>query len=318
MLDVITFGEAMVRFSTPNNERIEQATSLDFRVGGSEANVAVALSRLGVKTGWITKLTDNPLGRKIENEIKRWNVDVTQVIWTFDDRIGTYYIEFGSDPRPSNIIYDRKNSAISNLNFEEMNIDYLISCKLFHTTGITVALSDKCASAVKKALEIIKEKKKFTSFDINYRSKLWSPDEARTKLDEILSNVDILFSSEKDIDLIFKPTKDLKGKCSDLINKYALKMIIVTRGPDPPYVLDDKEKELYGNGYRPTIVDRIGAGDAFDAGFIFGFLQNDLQKAMKYAEAMSALKFSIPGDFALIYKEEVENFIKKGEKYIKR
>jgi len=318
MLDVITFGEAMIRLSPPNNERFEQATSLDFRVGGSEANVAVALSRLGLKTSWVSKLTDNPLGRKIKNEIQRWNVDVSQVIWTPDYRVGTYYVEFGSDPRPSSVIYDRKDSAFSNLKINEINWKFLESCKLFHTSGITVALSDNCAEAVKKCLKIVKENKKLTSFDMNYRSKLWSPKEASSKLNEILPDVDILFSSEKDIDLLFKSNLDLKGKCLDLIKKYSLSLIVLTRGPDPPYALDSKDNELYGKGYRPKLVDRIGAGDAFAAGFIYGYLQNDLDKAMKHAEAMSALKFSIPGDFALVYKNEVENFIKEGEKYIKR
>ena len=156
---VITLGETMIRLPPKNYERVEFASQLDFRIGGSEANVAVALARLGVNTGWISKLTDNPLGRKIEAELKRWNVNVDAIIWTPEYRVGTYYAEFGSDPRPTNIIYDRKDSAITHIEPEELDWNYLDSCKVFHTSGITVALSENCGNMVKICLEYVKEKK---------------------------------------------------------------------------------------------------------------------------------------------------------------
>ncbi|MHA1785632.1 MAG: PfkB family carbohydrate kinase [Candidatus Helarchaeota archaeon] len=314
----MTFGEVMLRLSPPSHERIETTNYLNLKVGGSEANVAVNLSRLGVNTGFITKLTDNPLGRKIENELRRWNVDVSNVIWTDNFRVGTYYVEFGADPRPSNIIYDRTYSAISEIEIDELNLNCLKECKLFHTSGITVALSQKCELAVKKYLEFAKEIKKITSFDLNYRSKLWRPQEASKKLQEILPDIDILFSSEGDLDVLFPNKKNLKEKCLELIENFSLEIIVITRRAEPPYILDRKENELYGTGYRPVMIDRIGAGDAFDAGFIHGYLEGDIEKGLKYAEAMSALKFSIPGDFSIIYKEEIEDFIKKENKFIKR
>lgn len=318
MLDVITLGETMVRLSTPHHDRIEFATQLDFKIGGSESNVAVALSRLGLKAGWISKLTDNALGRKIENELKRWNVNVEGIIWTPDYRIGTYYAEFGSDPRPTNILYDRKDSAFSHLSPDEINWDNLNSCELFHTSGITVALSQNCEQVVKACLEFMREKKKLTSFDINYRAKLWSPEEAKIKLSEILPFVDILLSSENDVNLLFGKKEDLREKCSDLLEQFSLKVVVLTRGPDPPFVLSAEGNEYSGKGYQPAVIDRIGAGDAFDAGFLYGYLTNNLETALSYGEAMSALKFSVPGDFAIISKDEVEEFIRKGGYWIQR
>ncbi|HUY00463.1 MAG TPA: sugar kinase [Candidatus Deferrimicrobium sp.] len=318
MLDVITMGETMLRLSPPNYERLEFTTKLDLKIGGSESNVAVALSRLGMKVGWISKLTDNSLGRRVENELRRWNVDVNGIIWTPDYRVGTYYAEFGSDPRPTNIIYDREFSAFSNIKLEEIDWTYLNSCKLFHTSGITVVLSQNCEVAVKKCLEFIKEKGKLTSFDINFRAKLTTPKKALKQLIEILPQVDILFSSEKDIDLIFKEKADLKEKCTKLLEKFSLKIIILTRGPNPPYILEENGKEHFGKGNTPNLVDRIGAGDAFDAGFLYGYLLGDIEKAIKYGEAMSALKFSIPGDFAILTKQEVEEFIQRENKGINR
>jgi len=318
LLDVITLGETMIRLSPPNHERIEFATQLDFKVGGSESNVAVALARLGLKVGWISKLTDNALGRKIENELKRWNINLDGLIWTPDYRVGTYYAELGSDPRPTNIIYDRKDSAFSHITSDELDWNYLSSCNLFHTSGITVALSQNCEKVVKACLEFMKEKNRLTSFDINYRVKLWSPEEAKTKVSEMLPFVDILLSSENDINLLFGKKENLREKCTDLLEQFPLRIVVLTRGPDPPFALDTEGIEYWGKGYQPAVIDRIGAGDAFDAGFLYGYLTANLEAALSYGEAMSALKFSIPGDFAIISRNEVEEFIRRGGYWIQR
>ena len=319
MLDVITLGETMIRLSSQNNERLEFASQLDFRVGGSESNVAVALARMGLNVGWISKLTGNSLGRKVESELKRWNVNVDGLIWTPDYRVGTYYAEFGSDPRPTNIIYDRKFSAFSNIKLDEINWEYLNSCKLFHTSGITVALSQDCENVVIQCLKFIKEKNKITSFDLNYRSKLWTAKDAKMKLSgNILPNVDIFLCSERELDQVFELEGDFREKASHLIKEFGFKVVILTRGPNPPIIIEANGKEYLGKGYAPQIVDRIGAGDAFDAGFLYGYLAGDLEMALNYGEALSALKFSIPGDFAIVTKEEVEEFIQREKTIIKR
>jgi 2-dehydro-3-deoxygluconokinase len=308
----------MIRFSPPNHERLDFATQVDFKVGGSESNVAVALSRLGLKAGWISKLTDNTLGRRIENELKRWNVNVEGIIWTPDYRVGTYYAELGSDPRPTNVLYDRADSAISHISTEELDWTYLEACRLFHTSGITMALSPNCEEVVKACFEYMREKKKATSFDINYRSRLWAPEKAKSKLEEILPFVDILISSENDLNLLFGTSENLREKCAELMERFSFKVIVVTRSSDPTFLLDENKEESWGKGYHPAVIDRIGAGDAFAAGFLYGYLLGDLKMALSYGEAMSALKFSIPGDFAILNKSEVEEFIRKGGYWIKR
>ncbi len=318
MLDVITLGETMIRLSPQNYERIEFANQIDFRIGGSESNVAVALARLGLKVGWISKLTDNSLGRKIENELKRWSVNLDSVIWTPDYRVGTYYAEFGTDPRPTNIIYDRQFSAFSHITIKEIDWTYLESCKLFHTSGITAALSQNCEDLVVKCLQFIKEKGKITSFDLNYRSKLTSAEQMQHKLERILPNIDIFFSSERDLDQVLKLEGDFREKSSKLLKEFGLKVVILTRGPNPPIILEENGKEFLGKGYRPQIVDRIGAGDAFDAGFLFGYLSGSLEMGLEYGEAMSALKFSIPGDMLIVTRDEIEGFIKRKGSLIKR
>lgn len=310
MFDIITFGEAMIRLSAPNFERLENAVTLDLKIGGSEANVAVALARLKLKTSLYTKLTDNPLGYRIEAELKKWNVDTNHIIWTSDHRIGLYFLEFGSKPRPSKIVYDRKNSAISNIRIDELDWEYLKTTKLFHTTGITVGLSEFCQNAVESILDFCKNEGIITSFDINYRSKLWSVEEAREKIKSILHRVDIIISSENDLDLLFNYKGDSKEKTKKILNEFKPKIVAITRGPDGPIILDENENILIGTGNQPELVDRIGAGDAFAAGLLYGYLQDDIEKGLQYGEAMSALKFSIPGDFAILSIEEIEDFIK--------
>ncbi|MHA1694644.1 MAG: sugar kinase [Candidatus Helarchaeota archaeon] len=317
MVKVIALGEAMLRLTPKNYDRIEFCNEFELKIGGTEANFCIALKRLGIDTGWISKLPATPLGRRIENEIRRWGVDTSQVIWSSNYRVGIYYFERGSYPRPGNVIYDRKNSAFCFIEKNEVDWDYLTQADLFHTTGITLALSDKTRDVAYECLKFMNEREKLTSFDINYRSKLWHISKARNAILKVLKYVDILFTSEDDLLFIFGKD-DLKSKCIDILNKYNLKLIIVTRGAEAPIAIDNNNNEYLGIGYRSTIIDRIGAGDAFDAGFIFGYLEKDIQNGLKYGEAMSALKFSIPGDFAILNKEEIDNFIKKGSSIINR
>ncbi|MHA1299154.1 MAG: PfkB family carbohydrate kinase [Candidatus Helarchaeota archaeon] len=318
MFDVITFGEAMIRLSPPNYERLENSVSLDLKVGGSEANVAVALSRLNLKTSWYSKLTDNSLGHRIENEIRKWNVDTSHIIWSSKFRVGLYFLEFGSKPRPSKVIYDRKNSAISNIEKEDIDWTYLRKTKLFHTTGITVGLSESCAEIVNSIVDFCNNEKIITSFDINYRSKLWSVENARKKIKPLLNKFDIIITSENDVDLLFDFKGDFKEKVKKILDEFKPRVVAMTRGPASPIIIDENKNTYIGTGNQPNLIDRIGAGDAFAAGLIYGFLNNNLEKGMQYAEAMSALKFSIPGDFAIINIEEIENFIETKKNTIDR
>src|SRR5687768_4193858 len=153
MPDVITFGEAMVRLAPPNFRRLEQARSLDVQVGGAELNTAVALARLGRKSAWVSRLTDNPLGRLIANHAREAGVSTDHVVWTRDDRVGIYFLEFGAAPRASSVLYDRKGSAIAAV--APGMVDWgsaFRAARWFHVTGITPALSASAAEATREAL----------------------------------------------------------------------------------------------------------------------------------------------------------------------
>src|SRR5437764_76563 len=151
--DVVTFGEAMVRLSPPNFRRLEQARSLDVQVGGAELNTAVGLARLGRSSAWVSRLTDNALGRLIANHTREAGVSTDHVVWTKEDRVGVYYVEFGAAPRASSVLYDRKGAAIANV--KPGMIDWgrvFAGVKWFHVTGITPALSASSAAVTREAL----------------------------------------------------------------------------------------------------------------------------------------------------------------------
>ncbi|MHA1230004.1 MAG: sugar kinase [Candidatus Helarchaeota archaeon] len=317
MTKVAALGEAMIRLSPKNHDRLEFCDEFDIRIGGTELNFCVALSRLGIESVWISKLTNNELGKRIENEAKRWGVNTSQIIWTDDYRVGLYFYEKGSNPRPSNIIYDRKNSAFCFIIPDEIDFNYVLESNLFHTTGITLALSENCKLTALECLKVMKDNKKLTSFDINYRSKLWSLTQAREAIIEALEYIDILITSEDDLQMFFG-IKKITEACEDILNSYNCKIVVVTRGGEGPFAMDNNYNQYIGPSYRPNIIDRIGAGDAFDAGFIYGYLKNDIKMGLNYGSAMAALKFSVPGDFAIINIDEIENLIKNKSKNIIR
>jgi 2-dehydro-3-deoxygluconokinase len=325
--EVITFGEAMIRLSPPNFLRLEQAHSLDLKVGGAELNTAVGLARLGHSAAWVSRLTNNPLGRLIANHAREAGVSSEHVVWTNDDRVGVYFLEFGAAPRASSVIYDRKGAAIANLKPGTVAwAKVFAGAKWFHVTGITPGLSASAAEVTKEALVAAKTAGLQTSIDLNYRVKLWSPEQAGKCMTELMAHCDVLITTEEDIERVF----GIKGKTyeesADLTAKrFGLKIIAITLRENPLVWKNSWTAIAYQNGkimrtntYEVEIVDRLGAGDSFAAGLIHGLLEGDLQKALDFGVAASALKHSIPGDFAWISREEVEAMLKGGGLRISR
>ncbi len=176
--DLVTFGETMIRLSPPGHRRLEQATTFDVNVGGSELNTAVAAQRLGLNTAYIARLTKNPLGQIVENKAREHGVDTSQIVWTDEDRVGTYFVEFGASPRANTVLYDRRDSAIARLHPGEVDWnDIFRGGKIFHTSGITPALSPNAAEVTTEAVEIAKKVGLKVSIDLNYRARLWSQEE---------------------------------------------------------------------------------------------------------------------------------------------
>lgn len=321
--DLVTFGETMLRLSPPDFKRLEQTESLNVAVGGSELNVAVAARRLGLRTAYITRLPRNPLGRMIANKAQEQRVDTSHIVWTDGDRVGLYFVEFGANPRPSSVLYDRANSAISRIRPGEVPWEALFKkARLFHTSGITPALSPSTADATKEAVRAAKEVGITVSLDLNYRAKLWSQEEARKCMTELMSYTDLLLTTEEDAARVFGITgKDYAEVAKRLAEEFELKAVAITIREDISVWRNNWTAIAYAAGkvytditYELEIVDRVGAGDSFTAGFLYGYLTGDVEKGVRYGNALSALKHSIPGDFNWSTLEEVEALLKAGGK----
>ncbi len=313
--DVITFGEAMVRLSPPNFQRLEQTRTLDVQVGGAELNTAVALARLGRKTAWVSRLTRNPLGRLIANRAREAGVSTDHVVWTGDDRVGLYFVEFGAAPRASSVLYDRKGAAIARLEPGTVPWKHVFTgARWFHVTGITPALSEAAARTTREALQTARAAGVQTSIDLNFRVKLWSQADAGRWMSEFMQLCDVLVTTEEDVERVFQiKGKDYEDVAGQLGRKFPLRIVAITLRENPLVWKNSwtamawREGKVYRtHAHEVEIVDRLGAGDSFAAGLIHGLLDGDLQKGLDYGVAISALKHSIPGDFAWIQPEEAE------------
>jgi len=319
MCDVIAFGEAMLRLSPPHFGRLEQTHSLDVEIGGSELNVAVGLCRLGMAAAWISKLPDSPLGRMVRNRARELGVDVSQVIFSNKGRQGLYFVEYGAAPRASSVLYDRGNSAISTIQPDEIDWKKILSqAKLFHVSGITPALSPSAAETTAVAMKAAKEAGCLVSYDLNYRKKLWSPAEAKRCQEPLMKLVDILTTTEEDTGVVFGIKENSYQKVAESLAKtFGLKTVAITLREDISVWKNNWTAIAYSDGkiysdrtYTVEIVDRVGAGDSFTAGFIYGYLSGDVEKGVRYGNALAALKHTMPGDFNWSTLEEVEAQLK--------
>ncbi len=340
-MDVVTFGEAMVRLSPPNFERIEQTTSLDARIGGAELNVAVAVSRLGLKSRWVSRLTSNPLGWMIRNEARKHGVATEHVVWTSQDRVGLYFVEFGASPRPSSVLYDRAGSAISRIAPGMVDWETVFAgARLFHCSGITPALSDSAAAVTIEALQAAKKARCLVSYDLNYRGKLWSPEKAQSVQTPMMEYVDVLISTEEDTKKVFGITggasvedESFRAVSSEtygvvaqkLAEKFRFRAVAITLREDISVWRNTWGAVAYADGkvfegprFEVEIVDRVGGGDSFSAGFIYGLLTKDVEYGLMFGNAFSALAHSVPGDFNYCTKEEAESLLKGGNLRIRR
>ena len=307
-LDVVTFGETMWRLSPPGHARLEEAVSLDVRIGGAESNTAVALTRLGLRAAWWSKLPANPLGRRIENEIRRWGVDTSGVLWEEapSARAGVYFLDFGAAPRGIDVYYDRAGSAASTIAPEDVNAETIARARLLHLTGITPALSPSCAQATARALALARQAGIAVSFDVNYRARLWTPEAAQRVLEPLLAQVDVLLCPLRDAAAVFHLTGEGPEVARQLRARFHAGTVVVTVAEEGAVACDDQGDRSVASLPVGSIVDRVGAGDAFCAGVLMGFLQGDLALGLEYGVAMAALKHTMPGDLLLSTRAEID------------
>ena len=325
---ILTVGEIMMRLQPQGYKRLMQADTLEVVFGGGEANVAVSLAQFGQDAVYFTKLPKNALADKCVNELRGFGVDTSKII-RGGDRMGIYFCEKGCSQRGSNVIYDRANSAISQMKADEVDTDALLDgVEWLHWTGITPALSDNTVDVMRKILRAAKLKGITVSCDLNYRKKLWTKQKANEVMSELVNYVDVLISNEEDSKDVFSIEASGSNITAGVLSADGYEEIgrlLMKKFPNLKYVaftlresisasvnnwsgiLISKDKAYKSKKYTIQIVDRVGGGDSFGAGLIYG-LVNKLgeQATIEYAVAASCLKHTIEGDFNITSVDEVE------------
>ena len=328
---ILTVGEIMMRLQPLGYKRLMQADTLEVVFGGGEANVAVSLAQFGEDAVYFTKLPKNALADKCVNELRGFGVDTTKII-RGGERMGIYFCEKGCSQRGSNVIYDRAGSAIAKMKADEVDVDNVLDgVTWLHWTGITPALSDDAVEVMKKILRAAKLKGITVSCDLNYRKKLWTREKAKEVMSELVNFVDVLISNEEDSKDVFGIEASGSNITAGVLSAEGYEEIghkLMEKFPNVKCVaftlresisasvnnwsgiLVTKEKSYKSKKYTIQIVDRVGGGDSFGAGLIYG-LSNKLgeQQSIEFAIAASCLKHTIEGDFNITSVDEVMKLV---------
>jgi 2-dehydro-3-deoxygluconokinase len=322
---VVTFGEIMLRLAPPGYERFVQARSFGVSYGGGEANVAVSLANFGVDAAFVTKLPAHEIGQSAVNSLRQFGVDTSGIV-RGGSRIGVYFLEKGASQRPSKVIYDRAGSAIAAASPGDFDWERLLDgAAWFHFTGITPALGDNAAALCLAAVQTAKAKGVTVSCDLNYRKNLWSREKAGQVMAGLMEGVDLCIANEEDAADVFGiragGTDAAAGKVNheayrdvakQLVERFGFSQVAVTLRESVSANDNYWAAMLYSGGecyfskkYAVHIVDRVGGGDSFAAGLIYGRIKGMApQAALEFAVAASCLKHSIEGDMNAVTVEE--------------
>ncbi len=325
---VVTFGEILLRLSPPAYQRVAFARNFEVCYAGGEANVAVSLANYGLDASFVSKVPSHEIGDAVVRVLQERRVS-TQHLVRGGERLGIFYLEHGISIRPSKVIYDRIHSAIAEAEESDFDFDMILEgADWFHVTGITPALSPTCAKLTEKALQAAHNANITTSFDLNYRRKLWTPEEAQKVCIPLMKYVDICIGNEEDAETVLgikpKDTDVDKGQlniegymlmCEQLQKTFGFKYIATTlresiSASDNGWsaILYDGKQCYQSKKYNLHIADRVGGGDSFSGGLIYALLEHTSpQECIEFAVAASALKHTIHGDFNQVSIAEIES-----------
>ena len=286
--DLLSLGEVLLRLSPPSNERLVRGETLQKQVGGAELNVVSGVSLLGLRTGIISKLPSNDIGTYAKNRIRFCGVSDDHLVYddSPDARLGIYYYENGAYPRKPGVVYDRRHSSVNTISIDDFDETLFTSARCFHTSGITLALSEQCRKTGIEMIRRFKEAGALISFDVNFRANLWTGDEARACIEQILPYVDIFFCSEDTARLTFLKTGDAKDIMKSFTEDYPISIVASTQ--------------------------RIVHSPKVHTGVLYGLLSDyeNCQRALEIGNATSAVKNTIPGDLPSSDLKEIENVIR--------
>lgn len=306
-LDILTMGEIMLRFTPPLPQVLEQAPYFEVRPAGAESNVAIAAARMGLKTGWMSRLPDHSLGRRAAASVQQHGVDISGVVWTPTGRLGSYYLDYGVPPRSPQVIYDRAGSTFTEMTIGEVDWDYFRSTRLFHVSGITLALSESLREVVRHAIHLTRQSGIVMALDVNYRAKLWSTDAAYQTIRPLLSQIDILKMGLDEAHHVLQMSGDAATIAQNLHDEFGCRVVVITNESQPVVAFDG---QLHTQATQPVqVVDSIGAGDAFMGGFLCGYLEQGVAWGLQMGSVLAALKLTYQGDVVWCTREQVMSLI---------
>lgn len=319
--DVIGLGEVMLRLSAPNKEKISQSETFEKGAAGTELNVASGVAMLGARSAIITKLPNNKMGHFIRNKIRYG--DVSDDYLVYDDspekRLGVYYYESGAYPRKSAVIYDRAASSATTLRLEEIPEEIYEKTKIFHLSSISLAIGPTLRATAIEAMKRFKAAGAKISFDVNYRATLWSEEEAKVVCESVFPYVDFLFVSEETSRRMLRRAGTLEEIMRGYADTYGCTLVATTRREVVSPMRHNFGSKIYfaGEFYEEApytgieVIDRIGSGDAYVAGVLYGIVKHgDIHRALEIGNALSAVKNTIIGDLPASSIEEIEGIIR--------
>jgi 2-dehydro-3-deoxygluconokinase len=302
MHDLVTLGEVLLRLSVPSPGRFETARIFDVQIGGAEANVAAACSRLGLKVAWISALPNNIWGERVERELQQHGVDCRYVVRLESTRLGLYFLEYGVPPRPIQVLYDRRDSAFARLTPEMVDWAPFRAARIAHISGVTPALGPNSRALVNR---VVREAT-VLSFDVNYRATLWAPKEARAFIDSVLPYARYLFLGESEARTLFGEDGPAERTLERLARLAPRATVALLQGQNGSVVLDAGQLFRPRISHTVQVIDPIGAGDAYVAGYLWACLQGrPSQDRVDTASIVAALKCSTWGDIALISERDI-------------
>lgn len=323
--DFVSLGESMLRLSVPTGRRLDDTRSLDMELAGAESNVSVALARLGWRTGWVSRMPDHALANAILRALRSDGVDVSAVKRVPHERLGTYFIEYATPPRTTQVIYDRADSAASHMTTAEIDWNYLLDTRILHLTGITAALSENCYAVLEEAIKRARAVGVMVSFDVNYRAKLWTTATAGERLRPLIADADMLFCKGADATTLFGCQGEPHQLMRELQSLTRAPAIFCTFGEQGAALLCGAEF-VTESALPVQIVDRIGSGDAFAAGVLDGWLSGDpstqdsaaLREGLRRGVALAAIALSQYGDRVLSSRTELNAMLASERRDISR
>jgi 2-dehydro-3-deoxygluconokinase len=315
-LDMLGFGEALLRLQPVGDGRIEDAASFHAYVGGAELNTCHALASLGLNAAWFSALPEGPLGRRVLRHLRAGGVDTSLVV-TRPGRLGTYWVEYGRDPRSIEVHYDRRDSTVCHVRREDAPWEAVRSARVLLITGITPALSPATRELALELAEQAKANGVTVATDLNYRARLWSVAEAAPVLERLARAADVVITAEDDLRTLWGMSGEPDDVAREALVRFSPRTLVLTRGAEGGLSLDEGVVRRAAV-FPASRIDRVGAGDAFTAGFLYAQLTGRRERALDYGLAMAALKHSIPGDTLSTSPEELDRIVAREVRDIRR